>query len=119
MKENKIIKVLERSGERIEGKAAEASGVKTENANITIEIGDTKRIFEDLDLSVVIGIQRTEDADRMHCSVNGSGSVHDFAKILNGMRRAVGDRMFMDAVVAEAILEMSIQAADDDAGEEE
>lgn len=119
MKENKIIKVLERSGERIEGKAAKESDIKVENANITIEIGDTKRTFENLDLAVVIGLRNRGEADRMSCSVNGSGSVHDFAKILNGMRRAIGDRMFMDAVVAEAMLHMNIKAAEYDAEEDE
>lgn len=119
MKENKIMKVVERSGERIVGSAAEVNDIKGEKVNITVEIGDAKRTFEDLELAVMIGLQLGDEADRMCCMVNGSGSVYDFAKILNGMRRAIGDRMFMKAVVEEAILEAAINAEDGEDGEEE
>ena len=119
MKENKIISVVEHSGERIEGKAAKESNIKCEKANITIEIGDNKRTFEGMNLHVVVGLQRGDEADRMHCSVNGKGDVEDFARILNGMRKALGDRMFQNAVLAEAMLQLKINAAEYDAEEEE
>lgn len=105
-----------KEGKGIKNPTAEQKALINTPATVTVEVGEKIKRVDGIEALLVLGYIDDGDHIGVTTMTHGALDAIKIAHMLNGIRTAVGDDMFMKAVIMETVVNLgeSIEGESDD-----